>query len=89
MLLYEVVMEGKKIDRLDLDWEIEIFVEGFWDFFRLGGFLEGGGKVLFLHKKLKISKNFRQNIPFRFFCIIFIFILLATFSHAMKKSHVL
>ena len=33
MLLYEVVMEGKKIDRLDLDWEIEIFVEGFWDFF--------------------------------------------------------
>ena len=23
-------MEGKKIDRLELDWEIEIFVEGFF-----------------------------------------------------------
>ena len=31
--LYEVVMEEKKIDRLDLDWEIEIFVGRFWDFF--------------------------------------------------------
>lgn len=26
-------MEGKKIDRLDLDWEIEIFVEGFFGIF--------------------------------------------------------
>lgn len=83
-------MEENKIDRLDLDWEIEIFGGRFFGFFfRLGGFLEGGGKVLFLHKNLKISKNFRQNIPFRFFCFIFIFILFATFSHAMKTLHAL
>ena len=36
MQLYEVVMEENKIGRLDLDWEIEIFVERFFGFFRLG-----------------------------------------------------
>ena len=28
MQVYGVVMEGKKLERLELDWEIEIFVEG-------------------------------------------------------------
>ena len=31
--LYEVVMEENKIDRLELDWEIEIFVGRFFGIF--------------------------------------------------------
>ena len=76
------------MDRLELDWEIEIFggrlrflLDRFWDFFRLGVFLEGGGKVLFLHKKLKISKNFRK----KYYNRIFIFTTRATFSRRMKN----
>ena len=50
MLLYEAVIEGKKIDRLELDWEIEIFGGRFWDFFRLGGFWREGEKFFFSTK---------------------------------------
>ena len=60
--VYGAVMEGKKIDRLDLDWEIEIFGEGFFGifvgeilrFFRLGfglgGFWREGEKFFFSTK---------------------------------------
>ena len=86
MQLYGVVMEGKKLDRLDLDWEILGFLLREIEIW-IGGlrFLEGGGKVLFLRKKLKISKNFRKKYAIGLFCFIFIFIIRATFSHAMKN----
>ena len=82
-------MEENRLDRLEFYWRdfeilldrLRLLLDRFWDFFRLGGFLEGGGKVLFLHKKLKISKNFRKKYSNR----IFIFIIRATFSRRMKN----
>ena len=82
-------MEENRLDRLEFYWRdfeilldrLRLLLDRFWDFFRLGGFLEGGGKVLFLHKKLKISKNFRK----KYYNRIFIFIIRATFSRRMKN----
>ena len=66
-------MEGNKLDRLELDWEIEIFVERDFGIFLGWGIFGGRGKSSFSPQKFENFQKFHKKYSIQIILFHFYF----------------